>query len=478
MLRRKPAEGGPQSSEQPGSLGGDSADDEKPDGQNSALHKVPDPDTDNPNPHLSGEQKMSKWDSGAKVAGRQPRTFDSFKNPDFKWFYVAMLGQMAAMNMQLVVRGLLAFDLTGSYAALGLVGLFGAVPMLTLSMFGGVLADRMPKKTVLQIGQFASLLNAAVMALLVFSDLMAMQWLYVSALAQGSVMALMMPARQAMLPDVVGLDRLMNAISLNMAGMNTTQLLAPAIGGFIVSFAGFEWAFLTMAGLYALALSGLSRLTWQPASIAAEAGLSLLQVARKSIDDIHQGFDYIRGNRLMLLLLSISFVSSVFAMPHIFLMPGYVADIFGGGGSELGVLISIGAIGSLAAMLSLAAVPYRRRGLLLLAGMMVLGLGILIFAQISSYWLAAPVMMAIGVGSALRQALMQGLLQEYSHHDYRGRVMAVFMMQFSVMQLGTFLVGMVAEAVGVQPAFMGLGLGLIVVTLLAYAFMPRIRNVR
>ena len=75
-------------------------------------------------------------------------------------------------------------------------------------------------------------------------------------------------------------------------------------------------------------------------------------------------------------------------------MPGYVADIFDGGGSELGVLISIGAIGSLMAMLSLAAVPSRRRGLLLLAAMMVLGLGILVFAQISSYWLAAPVMMA------------------------------------------------------------------------------------
>ncbi len=471
MLNRKPSEVAP---------GGDQEPSSEADPPQSTMSDPIDaaPDGSSPIQHQSRGTASSRWDANARTTGTRPRTFESFSNPDFKWFYVAMLGQMAAMNMQLVVRGLLAFDLTGSYAALGLVGLFGAVPMLTLSMFGGVLADRMPKKTVLQVGQFASLLNAAFLAALVFTDLMAMQWLYVSALAQGSVMALMMPARQAMLPDIVGLDRLMNAISLNMAGMNTTQLLAPAIGGFIVSFAGFEWAFLTMAGLYALALSGLSRLTWQPASIAAEAGLSLLQVAQKSIDDIRQGFAYIRGNRLMLLLLSISFMSSVFAMPHIFLMPGYVADIFGGGGSELGVLISIGAIGSLIAMLSLAAVPSRRRGMLLLAAMMLLGLGILTFAQISSYWLAAPVMMAIGVGSALRQALMQGLLQEYSDHDYRGRVMAVFMMQFSIMQLGTFFVGMVAEAVGVQPAFMGLGIGLMIVTVLAYTFMPRIRNVR
>ena len=481
MLRRKPAEAAPAGAQPEDSEDfSEAASRLRPgapisvdaDPENSLVDSIPTKTSRNSTATESSRDRL------ARRRGNRPSTFDSFRDPDFRWFYLAMLGQMAAMNMQLVVRGLLAYDLTGSYAALGLVGLFGALPMLTLSMFGGVLADRMPKKTVLQAGQFLSLLNAAFMSTLVFTDVIAMPWLYVSALAQGSVMALMMPSRQAMLPDIVGMDRLMNAVSLNMAGMNSMQLISPAAGGFIVSFAGFEYAFLAMAILYAVALSGLSRLTWRPAAVAAEEGMSILGVAKKSLEDIRGGLRYIRANRTILLLLSLSFVTSVFAMPHTFLLPGYVADIFGGGGSKLGLLISLSAVGSLAAMISLAAVPNRHRGKLLLASMIVLGLGVLIFAQISEYWLAAPIMLAIGVGSALRQALMQGLLQEYTEREYLGRVMSVFMMQFSVMQLGTFIVGVIAEAAGVQSAFMGLGIGLIVITALVYTFAPRLRNLK
>lgn len=126
-----------------------------------------------------------------------PSALVSFRNREFRWFYVAMLGQMASMNMQLVVPGLLAFELAGSFAALGLMGLFGAVPLLLLSMFGGVLADRMPKRTVLQAGQLLSLLNSAVMSALVFFDLMSMEWIYIAALVQGIIWALMLrPVKQ------------------------------------------------------------------------------------------------------------------------------------------------------------------------------------------------------------------------------------------------------------------------------------------
>ncbi|MDA1010701.1 MAG: MFS transporter, partial [Chloroflexi bacterium] len=179
---------------------------------------------------------------------RELRTFDSLRDRDFRWFYVAMLGQMAAMNMQLVVRGLLTYYLTGSYAALGLVGLANATPMLFLSPFGGVMADRLPKRTVLILGQAASLLIALVVGALLLADLLIFEYLLVSAVVQGMVMALMMPARQAMIPDLVGKARMMNAISLNMAGMNTMRLFAPAVGGFIVAWWNFELAYLAMAG--------------------------------------------------------------------------------------------------------------------------------------------------------------------------------------------------------------------------------------
>ena len=85
-------------------------------------------------------------------------------------------------------------------------------------------------------------------------------------------------------------------------------------------------------------------------------------------------------------------------------------------------------------------------------------------------------MVPIGIGSALRLALLQGLLQQFSAQAYRGRVMAVFMMQWSVMQVATLVVGIVAEVTGIQPAFMGLGVGLVVVTFAIYVFIPRVRH--
>lgn len=429
-------------------------------------------------PHgAAGSETLSHTYAAPRVAGIQlPRTFASFGNPEFGWFYLGMLGQMAAMNMQLVVRGALAFFLTGSYAVLGLVGLAGGLPMLLLSMFGGVLADRLPKRTVLQVGQFLSLVNAAVMAALVFFDLMIIEWLLLGAFAQGMVMALMMPARQAMIPDIVGMDRMMNAVALNQAGMNTMRLLAPAAGGFIISFAGFDWAFMTMAALYGLAILGLTQVTWKPATAPGEVGASPKEVWLSSLRDIAEGVRYVRRDRVMFTLLAVSFVSSLFGMPYLFLLPGYVADIFGGDGSEIGILIGISAAGSLVGSLVLASLPDRRRGLVLLIGTLVLAIGLVLFSTTESYVIAAFFMIVVGFGSALRQTLSQGLLQAYVENAYRGRVMSLFMTQFSVMQVGTFFVGVAAEIVGIRVAFAGLGLGLIVVTAMVFFLVPRIRQ--
>lgn len=411
-----------------------------------------------------------------RFAGRMPRTFDSFLDREFRWFYLAMLGQMASMNMQLVVRGYLAYVLTGSYAALGSIGLAGALPMLGLSVFGGVIADRLPRKTVLQVGQAASLTNALVLAALSFAGLMRIEWLLVSAVVQGAVMALMMPSRQAMIPDIVGMDRMMNAVSLNMAGMNTMRLFAPALGGFIVAVAGFGWAFTTMAALYGVALVTLSRVTWKPATAPGEAGQSMAQVGRSSLADIAAGVRYIARTRVMAALLAISFVTSAFGMPYQFLLPGYVADIFDGGGTEVGLLMSISAVGALVGALVLASVPNRGRGWMLLGGTMVMAAGLFLFAQTPSYWLAAAFIVPVGLGSAFRQALTQGLLHAYVDNDYRGRVMSVFMTQVSVMQLFTFIVGVVAEFTGIRVALAGLAVGLALSTAAFAAFVPSIRR--
>jgi MFS family permease len=279
-----------------------------------------------------------------------------------------------------------------------------------------------------------------------------------------------------MIPDIVGMDRMMNAVSLNMAGMNTMRLFAPAMGGFIIGLAGFGWAFAAMTGLYGLAILALVRITWEPATAPGPIGESALEVAKSSVRDIGAGLRYIRFDRVMLALLSLSFLSAMFGMPYQFLLPGYVADIFGGGGPEVGVLMSISAIGALAGALVLASMPNRRRGQVLLAGSVVMGVGLVIFTRTDNYWLGAVFLMIVGLGSAFRQGLTQGLIHANVENVYRGRVMSVFMTQMSVMQLSTFVVGVAAEFVGIQTALAGLGVGLVLVVALYGVFVPSIRR--
>ncbi|MDA1010134.1 MAG: MFS transporter, partial [Chloroflexi bacterium] len=387
---------------------------------------------------------------------------------------------MSAMNMQLVIRGLLAYVLTGSYAALGLIGLAGAIPTLTLSVFGGVVADRLPRRTVMQVGQTASGLNAATLAALYFAGFMTFEWLLISSFVHGVTMALMMPSRQAMLTDIVPMDRMMNAVSLNMAGMNSMRLFAPALGGFIVAFAGFGWAFLVMAGLFGLAVLGMAQVTWAPSAAPSEGKQGPLAVAKNSLRDIGSGLAYMGRDRNMAVLLSIAFLTSMLGMPLQFMLPAYVADIFadnaGDAAGLAGLLLSISAIGALVGALTLATVRSRHCGWLLMAGGITLGLGTFLFAQTATFLVAGLAMMVVGLGSSMRQALSQGLLHAYVDNTYRGRVMAIFMMQMSVMQFGTFIVGIIAEQTGIQTVIAGLGISLIAVTLLYAALSPRLRR--
>ena len=131
-------------------------------------------------------------------------TFAALRIPAYRIYFGALLMQMAAMNMQMVARSWFVYELTGSAVMLGAVGLGGALPMLTFSLFGGVLADSMRKKTILLAGQFASALVALGIAVSITVGTISWVHLFVASLLQGLVMSLMMPARQAFIYELVG----------------------------------------------------------------------------------------------------------------------------------------------------------------------------------------------------------------------------------------------------------------------------------
>ena len=399
------------------------------------------------------------------------RTFDSLHDRDFRWFFIAALSLNATMNMQMLARGYLVYEMTGSYAALGTMALFQAVTMLGFSLYGGVLADRRSKRVLLQTAQAAASVTAAAVAALLFADMLRYEHLLVAAIAHGATSGVMFPALQSMPAELVGIARLQNAVSLNMAGMNTMRLFGPTLAGVMLAIVGAEWVYALMTALFLLSVALLAR-------VPKREPAARPQGAPSSIEEFREGVAYILRTPTMFLLLSLSFATSFLGMPYIRLMPGFVADVLSGGAAQLGLVMSVAGLGSLIGALALASLAPRQRGKLLLLSVVVAGLGLTAFSASSTYLLSLAIMVVVGLGEAGRQALNNVLLHTHVEDAYRGRVASVFMMQVGTMALGAFAVGLIAEFVGPQVGLGSFSLLLVVVALVVYAFVPRLRNMQ
>ncbi len=400
-------------------------------------------------------------------------TFDSLREPIFRWFFLGQMGQSGAMQLQQLLRGYLVFQLTGSFAALGVMSLAQSVPMLTLSLPGGVLADRMPRKYLVQAGQVANIALAVVLAVVVAGGWLRVEHLIASAAVQGIVMSLMMPARQSMIPDIVGPSRLTNAIALNSAGMQSMRLFAPGLGGALTAWAGADWGYGLTAVLYLVALLGIVPI---PTSITVPTSHERSSGVRSALEDARESIRYITVDPTIRTLLVVNLITVVLAMPYIIILPGFVETVFGGGAGALGLLLSITGVGSLAGSLVIASLPDRRRGLLLMASSFLTGVGLLAFAVSSVFWLSSLILIVVGIGTAGRLSLSNVLVQAYVEPRYRGRVLSLYMTQFSMLFVGAFFIGLLAEIYGVQQVMAAVALALMVTSVAVVAFIPRIRR--
>ncbi len=401
------------------------------------------------------------------------RTFSSFRNPVYRIFYGGLLGQIVAMNMQQVVGSLLVYRVTGSAAILGAMAFAGAIPMIVLSLFGGIIADRFDKRKVLIIGQsgfaFASLIVAVSLTTGYLGIEHAGSWwvLVVSSVIQGGVMGLTMPARQAMIPVIVSNDQLMNAISLNNIGMNALQIFAPAIAGFLVEWFDFEAVYYVMTAMYILAVTFFFFLP----SARNTANVSL-----RALDGIVNGIKYVSRTPNILLVILFSMIIVLLSMPYNNLMPIFVDDVLQVGAGGMGILMSVSGIGALVGSVILASLPAKKRGIMYVLSGIILGIALTGFAFSSIWPLSIGLIVIVGIGQTMRMTLSGTLIQSYVDAEYMGRVMALFMMQFGFTSFSTFLAGVLTEGVGVQWAVGSFAILLTVLSLLVIAFVPRIRR--
>jgi len=278
---------------------------------------------------------------------------------------------------------------------------------------------------------------------------------------------MMMPSRQAIIAEIVEPEQLMNAISLNMMGMNTFRILAPAASGFLIEAFGFSDIYYIMAGMYVFAAVCMY---FMPRTAQK------LSQGRSAWKDIVDGLSYIRRKKTMLHILIFTLVGMICGMPFMQLMPMITVDILHLGAGGLGILMSVSGGGAIVGSLILASSPDRRRGLIMLVSGAIMAVGLIGFGFSSLLWLSLVTVILVGLGQAGNRGAGNTLAQAYTEPEYRGRVMSFMMMGIGLSSLGTFFAGILAEAVGIQWSIGGFAMVFLAVSLGYLFFSPRLRD--
>ncbi|MEK9528532.1 MAG: MFS transporter, partial [Gammaproteobacteria bacterium] len=402
-------------------------------------------------------------------SGRWHGTFAAFEIINYRWFFAALCGNFAAMNIQMFIRGWLVFEITGSYEKLGWMTAAGGLVGLVAAPLGGVVADRVKqKKTILQLAGIANALITLGIAALIFQGILVFEHLLISSILQGLVMNAMMPARQAFTKDVVGLDRLTNAIALSTSGMNTARLLLPGLAGGLVAALGggggnidpAKWVYLTMAALYVWSASVITLIQVEDRAPDDESQGSILS-------DLSSGFKYVLRTPIIAMLLGCNFLMVFFSLTYFMLLPGFAKDVLNAGPDDLGLLISLSGIGSLLGSLYVASFGNRKRARLLLIGGLLMGVSLLGFAWSTHFWLSTVLLTVVGFGQASRMSLSNVLIQSYVDDDFRGRVMSIYMLEMAFLSIAIYPISLFADYFGPQWAvgLSAMGLVLLILTL-------------
>ncbi len=398
------------------------------------------------------------------------QTFSSLRSTNFIYLWLGMLAMMSGMHMQMVARGYLVYEITNSASILGLVSAASSVPILVLSLVGGEIADRMNRKKVMMLSQLLNSLTAILVSVAIFTNTVEWYHLLAASVFQGATWAFLMPARQALIPSLVGQSQLSNAIALNAAGMSATTLIAPIIAGILYSVfgSGFVYAVIGVLTIVASVLTSMVKVE-EPETKAAKKAMT---------SNIGEGISYVMHNRLVLVLIVIGLATSLLAMPIRFLMPVLVVDIYRMGPESLGLLLSFMGIGSLAGTLYIAWVGKWHRGGTLILGTLASGIALILLAILPFYAAAVGIMLLLGLGDAARRALNTALIMEATDDEYRGRVMSIFMMNFGFMPLGILPIGIMADAVGGQASVGLLGILIVLFTVFIFATQKQLRGIQ
>jgi MFS family permease len=381
------------------------------------------------------------------------RTFTALKHRNYRLFITGQVISLSGTWMQRVAQAWLVYELTRSAFALGVVGFATRAPVIFLSLFAGVLADRVDKRRILITSQVFAMAQAFILAVLTFTGTVRFWHVAVLGAVLGSTQAFDAPTRHSFFKDMVGQKDLMNAIALNSTAFNTARLIGPALAGVLILTVGVGGCFLLngFSFLAVIVAYMMMRFSGKPATVPAGSHW----------EELKDGIRYVRSHETVRTAVYLITVASFFTFSYATLLPVFASDVLGGDAGVFAGLMTAAGAGALLSGLAIASLgDHKRKGLLVSIGVVWFPLSIIALSFARSRPLAAALCFVLGLGMILLTASMNTLVQSSISDRYRGRVMSLYVLVFlGPLPFGNLLAGRLADALGVIPT-MRLGAGL------------------
>lgn len=412
--------------------------------------------------HGNEEQTVPEPISEQQVKGLL-RAFLALRHRNFRLFWFGQLISLIGTWMQTTGQAWLVLELTHSAWMLGLVGALQFLPVMVLALFGGVLADRIPKRKVLLCTQSFAMLQATALWILVASGQVHLWHVLLLASLLGLNNSVDMPTRQAFVVEMVGREDLPNAIALNSSLFNMARIIGPGLGGLFIAWLGVAPLFLLNAISFIAVIVGLALIDLQQLYGQVKLEALTKDVPRQgALQSLREGLAYVVHSPVILLIVSVVGIISLFGINFNVVLPLFATDVLHSGPEGFGFLSSAFGIGSLLAALWLAWGNARPSIQQLLIGALAFGVFEIFFAISQIYLLSLVLIAAVGFAQIAFTAKANTTLQTVAPDHLRGRVMSVYMLVFAgSVPLGNLFTGGFAHLFGAPVALLiGAGLSL------------------
>jgi MFS family permease len=395
----------------------------------------------------------------------------SLRHRNYRLYLTGQLVSVCGTWMQQVALSWLVYRLTGSATLLGVVGFASQIPILVLGPIGGVINDRYSCHRVAVWTQCAALAQALLLALLTLTGRIHPAYIILLGVALGVVYAFDMPARQALVHQLVNTEDLANAVALNSSMINAARIVGPALAGLVVANFGEGICFVINGASYIATITALLMMKFTEPPRREEAATSI-------VGSLIEGYRYTMATTPIRDLLILLGVVGVMGMPYMTLMPVFAAQVHGSGADTLGIMFGAVGLGALIGALFLA----QRKNIIGLGRIIVFatlgfGAGLISFTASQVFWLSLLLLVGVGYGWMVLIAASNTALQTLADNQMRGRVMSLFsMMLVGMAPFGSLLAGWAADQVG-APLVVAIGGGFCAIAGIVFGRrLPRLRE--